>query len=336
MPSKKAIIPQYIKWADKEFWADADVRTMDFMSRHFYRALCIAAHYCSTRPYLPSDDNQLWKLADAGTKELWMKHKGEVLSKFVPRKGSAQLAHKRILADWAATDEWYKQQKEKAIKGGRAKAAKSAHGQPTGTGDSAQPLPITEQKTEITETETRLNQITEHEHRTETETRRDSSGSGSGDGGREFEKPSRDSGSDVGLDQEKVKTEARQFFEDEPAASRLAAFLDQETHQTGAYEVVDAWREVYPELECYAPEDDPRGHAEQISRMAEQGESLAAMVMAINWLPKSDYWGREGKGAFKQGLGSFLNAWPAISKACAKWHAAKKATVEAKKARRGK
>src|SRR5258708_1202927 len=239
MPSKKAVLPQYVKWADKEFWQDEHVRTMDFMSRHFYRALCIAAHYCSTRPYLPSDDNQLWKLADAGTKELWMKHKDEVLSKFVPRKGSAQLAHKRILADWAATDEWYKQQKEKAVKGGRAKAAKSAHGQPTGTSDSAQPLPITEQKTERTETETRLNQRTEKNIKTETETRKDSSGSASGDVGLgSGEKAGRDSGSGVGLDQEKIKTQTRQLFEDfpEPSSSDLAQFLDQETHQTGAYE----------------------------------------------------------------------------------------------------
>ena len=54
-----------------DFWADEAVlpRHDMVMQRHYYRALLQAAFYCSTRPYLPTSDDELWILADAGTKE---------------------------------------------------------------------------------------------------------------------------------------------------------------------------------------------------------------------------------------------------------------------------
>src|ERR1039458_10081733 len=62
--------PPYQFWHEPDFWADECVsRGMTFMQRHFYRALLQAAFYCSTRPYLPTSDDELWKLADAGTKD---------------------------------------------------------------------------------------------------------------------------------------------------------------------------------------------------------------------------------------------------------------------------
>jgi hypothetical protein len=95
--------PPYQFWHEPDFWADECVsRGMTFMQRHLYRALLQAAFYCSTRPYLPISDHELWKLADAGSLENWIQNKDAILIKFQKTtvRSVEVLSHKRLMRDW--------------------------------------------------------------------------------------------------------------------------------------------------------------------------------------------------------------------------------------------
>lgn len=111
--------PRYIFWHELEFMGDEQVAVgMSNLQRHFYRALCIKGMFCSTRPYLPTDDNQLWVLADAGSLKVWQENKDAVLVKFQPVEieGVKLLAHKRLLRDW----DLLLKDHNKKVKAGRA------------------------------------------------------------------------------------------------------------------------------------------------------------------------------------------------------------------------
>jgi uncharacterized protein YdaU (DUF1376 family) len=117
--------PQYQFWHEQDFSADEQVAYgMDWLQRHFYRTLLQKAFICSTRPYLPNSDDQLWLLADAGSKDRWLENKEAVMVKFqrVEINGVEFWAHKRLLRDWALLVK-YRTEKAKAGRaGGLAKA----------------------------------------------------------------------------------------------------------------------------------------------------------------------------------------------------------------------
>jgi len=109
-------MPPYQFWCEKEFWADEHVsRGMNWTQRHLYRALLQATFYCSTRPYLPKDDDQLWIIADAGSKEIWLENKAAILVKFQPIKvkGVELWAHKRLMRDWIKLLEYSQKQSKR-------------------------------------------------------------------------------------------------------------------------------------------------------------------------------------------------------------------------------
>jgi len=110
-------MPPYQFWCEREFWGDVHVsRAMTWMQRHLYRALLQAAFYCSTRPYLPTSDDELWILADAGTKENWLENKEAIMLKFqqVKIKGVEFWSHKRLMRDWIKLVEYsHKQSKRR-------------------------------------------------------------------------------------------------------------------------------------------------------------------------------------------------------------------------------
>ena len=78
------------------------MRHMRPIQRHFYRSLLIQASYCSTRPYLPDDDSQLWMLADADSLEHWKSHVPPVRAMFQPVtiSGMKLLSQERLLKEW--------------------------------------------------------------------------------------------------------------------------------------------------------------------------------------------------------------------------------------------
>ena len=119
--------PPYQFWHEQDFSSDEHVAYgMDWLQRHFYRTLCQKAFICSTRPYLPTSDDELWLLADAGSRERWIENKDKIMVKFHPVKiGGMELwAHKRLLRDWALLVKYSSKKAKAGRAGGRAKAQK--------------------------------------------------------------------------------------------------------------------------------------------------------------------------------------------------------------------
>jgi hypothetical protein len=306
---KKAIEPKYVKWAEKDFMADESVEHMDWLQKLLYRTLCIKAVFCSTRPLIPNDDDLLWKLAGARDKEMWLSNKEVVLSKWKLMRGKKYFEHKRVTAEYNKTVDFFERQAVKARKGGKAKAA---HGQATGC-----PL-----KPEETDTENRLKQ--------------DKTDGLQGSGNQESQKPQPSVGvSDDGQVSGSGSGSSGSTMEhrNQPPKSALASFLDGDGPQCDAADIYAAWKEVFPKLECYeshCPEDDSDIYTLIDQAVVNGGSTYESWVETIEWLPKSDYWGREGDGAFRHGLRSFINAYRPIRGQFNKYQRTAEARKEAK------
>src|ERR1019366_1215977 len=126
--SKQQYQPDYICWHETEFMADRRVVRMTPHQRLMYRSLCQAGMFCSTRPYVPDDDIELFVLADADSLEHWKQNRDAVLVKFHPVEidGKPMLAHKRLLADWDQINESVNQKRAAASSGGKARAKQMA------------------------------------------------------------------------------------------------------------------------------------------------------------------------------------------------------------------
>lgn len=94
--------PDYQPWNEEEFWSDIYVLAMPRSAAHLYKALCNAAFFCSTRPYLPSSDSELWLHAHAEDIGQWLSYKAVILKRFkrITVGGKVLLKHKRVTADW--------------------------------------------------------------------------------------------------------------------------------------------------------------------------------------------------------------------------------------------
>jgi hypothetical protein len=132
MSKRKASVqkyqPKYIFWYEQDFSADEQVAYgMDWQQRHFYRTLLQKALICSERPYLPTSDDQLWLLADAGSKERWIANKDAVMAKFqlVEINGKELWAHKRLLRDWEQLEQHHNEKVKAGRSGGFAKAKRT-------------------------------------------------------------------------------------------------------------------------------------------------------------------------------------------------------------------
>jgi hypothetical protein len=120
--------PWYQPWSEEQFRACIDVQTMLPVQRWMYRTLCQSAFVESTRPYLPDDDSQLWKMAGCENQKQWNQYKHEVRAAFIPLEinGQKLLSRGRIVKDWDRLTERREALKEFGRKGGKAKKAKSS------------------------------------------------------------------------------------------------------------------------------------------------------------------------------------------------------------------
>ena len=127
---KDKIKPQWMRWYEDSFQADVRVRYMKPMQRHLYRALIIQSFYCNTRPYLPDDDDILWMLADADSKEHWTQHAETVRGMFKPTEvdGVKLLCHGKVLREWENTVKMYSGKSAE-----RNQIARGTQGQPKPT-----------------------------------------------------------------------------------------------------------------------------------------------------------------------------------------------------------
>lgn len=116
--------PMYQPWNEEEFLADVSVRTLTPVQRWIYRTLLQAAFFCSTRPFLPDDDSQLWVLAGCEKCRQWDKHKTAIRPLFTRRteNGIEVLAQKRVEADWNRLQEKREILATRGRAGGLAKA----------------------------------------------------------------------------------------------------------------------------------------------------------------------------------------------------------------------
>ena len=118
----------YQPWNEEEFNGDFLVQQMNQMEKWMYRSLLQAAFFCATRPYLPDDDKQLWRLAGCDDAKTWGKHKAKVLKMFQKfREGDLKLlCQKRIQIDWNREQERREVLSKKGLKGAEAKKSKVA------------------------------------------------------------------------------------------------------------------------------------------------------------------------------------------------------------------
>jgi hypothetical protein len=89
-----------------------------------YMMLLHEAYFCSTRPYLPDDEEELWLMAYCESREEWESIKEDVLGMFDKKvvDGVNVLANKRLERDWEHLQEIRDVRAEAGRKGGLAKA----------------------------------------------------------------------------------------------------------------------------------------------------------------------------------------------------------------------
>lgn len=116
--------PLYQPWNEEEFRADVRVISMSPLQRYLYRTLLQASFFCSTRPYLPNNDEQLFQLAWCESKKQWDTTKVPILKMFtaVEISGEKLLKHKRVLSDWQRITKKRKALAKAGQKGGEANA----------------------------------------------------------------------------------------------------------------------------------------------------------------------------------------------------------------------
>lgn len=94
--NKKA---EWQPWSERDFQSDTDVRyNLNWLQKLLYKQLCNSAWDCSTRPDLPDDDEQLWKLAGCEDREMWEQNKEVIRKMFQAEDGV--LFRNRIRKDW--------------------------------------------------------------------------------------------------------------------------------------------------------------------------------------------------------------------------------------------
>lgn len=94
--------PKFQPWNDEEFCSDVHVRSMSALPRWMFRSLLQSSFYCTSRPYLPNDDQILWVLAGCDSLQQWLENKEVVLRRFSPVEDHPELLeHKRVSQDWS-------------------------------------------------------------------------------------------------------------------------------------------------------------------------------------------------------------------------------------------
>lgn len=121
MPKLK---PLFHPWDERDFQTNKLVQRMTPTQRSYYKNLLQNAWICSTRPYLPHDDDELWLLADAESKELWITNKEPVekMFKSFTRFGGKKryLSHSRVTTDWRRVSTLYELKRKNGQLGGTA------------------------------------------------------------------------------------------------------------------------------------------------------------------------------------------------------------------------
>jgi hypothetical protein len=287
------IKPRFIAWYESDFQAEPLVRHMRPLARHLYRALLIQSSYCSTRPYLPDDDSQLWMLADAESEAQWVEHAKAVRAMFSPVEieGVKLLSQKRLLVEWEKMEAQYR---------GRGKYPTPTHPLPT-------PVPPggTDNRPELTRTDLTAQNRTAQQRTEdditspEPEPNRTEAGSGAGSGS--------------GVDDE-VKTSKPPQGTGKAVTGKVQAMTEEEENTARGVKSEDlvarywliAKKKPNDGLHCGKPTpNDPAEMREVI-----QQHGVEKVRLALDHMSRSDWWGCEGQGQLDgiRGFGKALEA----------------------------
>src|SRR5260370_38700610 len=120
--------PIFIHWYEDDFQADLAVRRMTSRQRAFYRNFLMYCYFGDKRPYLAADDEELWLIADADSKQEWLENKKAILTKFTERltKGGPRLANKRVREEWQVIEDWLTQKKKAGLASAAARRRENA------------------------------------------------------------------------------------------------------------------------------------------------------------------------------------------------------------------
>jgi uncharacterized protein YdaU (DUF1376 family) len=118
--------PLYQPWNDEVFRGDVLVQSMSHLQRWMYMSLLHQAFFYSTRPYLPDDDEILWRLAGCPNRMLWDENCSDVKAMFVKTEidGVKLLGHKRVIEDYERAMEKREQSSEVARRNANARWSK--------------------------------------------------------------------------------------------------------------------------------------------------------------------------------------------------------------------
>jgi uncharacterized protein YdaU (DUF1376 family) len=116
--------PLYQPWNDEVFRGDVLVQSMNHLQRWMYMSLLHQAFFYSTRPYLPDDDEILWRLAGCPNRMMWEENSSDVKAMFVKTEidGVKLLEHKRVVEDYERVMNKRQEMHDRAVRGGRASA----------------------------------------------------------------------------------------------------------------------------------------------------------------------------------------------------------------------
>jgi uncharacterized protein YdaU (DUF1376 family) len=103
--------PIYQQWMEKEF--AFDTMHLHWQARLLYKDLLQKAWHLSTRPDVPSDDNQLQNILGVPP-EVWEQHRDAVRAMFTRDAETGLLAQKRLREDWKTITNYRQKQKELA------------------------------------------------------------------------------------------------------------------------------------------------------------------------------------------------------------------------------
>ena len=127
LPSKKDFKPTFVMWYETDFRADRVVTRMTPVQRSFYRNLLMEAYFGEHRPFLTSDDEELWVIAEAKNKKEWVAAKSLILTKFtvVDIDGRAVLQNKRVMEEWERLEQKLRQRQHAGAASAEARRAKA-------------------------------------------------------------------------------------------------------------------------------------------------------------------------------------------------------------------
>lgn len=110
--------PLYQPWSEEAFRSSIYVQSMTYIQKWMYKSLLLASFCEATRPYLPNDDNVLWRLAGCESKKQWDEHKAPILERFekVNSDGVALLLNDRVYQDWLKVQDYYSNRSENGRK----------------------------------------------------------------------------------------------------------------------------------------------------------------------------------------------------------------------------